>query len=107
MTVRDRSYRLVGAVEHVGRSLSSGHYLSYRRQAGGLWRALNDDGVSNQASGLRHGTILTSQELAGRQLYVCVYALDALPSRPRQVWEVEATRRGSAQNGDGRPLGKR
>ena len=76
VTVRGRSYRLVGAVEHVGRSLSSGHYLSYRRQAGGLWRALNDDGVSNQASGLRHGTILTSQELAGRQLYVCVYALD-------------------------------
>ena len=68
-----QEYLLLAAVEHVGNSLNSGHYVCYRRvDADGSWLVLNDDGGTG--IGLRHGSRLSAEEFRERQLYLCMYA---------------------------------
>ena len=63
---------LVAAVEHIGVSMCTGHYVAYRRVAVGGWRVLNDSGETRE--GPAHGTILSQPEFAERQMYLCLYA---------------------------------
>ena len=65
-------FELVAAVEHIGRSLRGGHYVTHRREASGSWRVLNDDGKTR--TGPTHGSLLTEQEFLKRQMYLCMYA---------------------------------
>jgi len=73
------SFKLIAAIEHVGDSLRSGHYIAYRLETSGMWRVLNDDGKTSL--GLRHGSLMSQSQLDQRQLYCCMYARhDTLPS---------------------------
>ena len=68
-------YELVAAVEHIGRSLSSGHYICFRRCAGNEWLVLNDDGRGQvRVPGPSHGSRLNSRTFAQRQMFLCMYA---------------------------------
>ena len=73
-------YELVAAVEHLGESLTSGHYVCYRRErATGLWRLLNDDGKTfhkprDGFRDLEHGELLSHDVFSKRQMYLCMYA---------------------------------
>ena len=73
-------YELVAAVEHLGESVTSGHYVCYRRDsATGLWRLLNDDGDTllkprDGRRDLEHGELLSHDVFSKRQMYLCMYA---------------------------------
>ena len=74
---RDYEYNLVAAIEHVGASLHSGHYICYRRDlVTNTWLVLNDDGAT--PIGLPHGTRLSATQFLARQMYICLYARSAI-----------------------------
>ena len=71
-------YELVAAVEHIGGSLRSGHFICFRRCADQSWLVLNDDGARGKLpGGPSHGTHLPSQAFGRRQMFLCMYARSA------------------------------
>ena len=74
IAVHGRRFQLIAAIEHVGESLNSGHYVVLRRETLNRWRVLNDSGLT--PIGPEHGTVMSDVEMLQRQMYVCLYAQD-------------------------------
>jgi ubiquitin C-terminal hydrolase len=75
LTVNDHSYKPVSIVCHLGREISSGHYVTYQNDRG-TWRLINDDKVtlvhdmkSDSGFGDNHN-LISHEDFIKRNAYV-------------------------------------